>query len=202
MSEFVHKFVPGEEGDTRTLLLLHGTGGSESDLLDMGREVAPSANLLSPRGKVMEGDMTRFFRRFSEGVYDIEDLKFRAGELSGFVRESALTYGFDPADVYAFGYSNGANIAAAVLLLRPKTLAGAVLLRPTVPLTPDPPPDLSGAKVLISAGRGDRMVSEGQSESLAELLRACRAEVELIWQPTGHSLTRGDIEVARQWFTP
>src|SRR5262249_16993263 len=145
---FVHRFVPAPSaGSGTTLLLLHGTGGNENDLLELGQTLAPNAALLSPRGKVSERGMPRFFRRLAEGVFDIEDLKFRTQALADFVASAASAYGFDPGKVIAVGYSNGANIAVSMLLLRPATLAGAVLFRPMVPFVPAVPPDLSGKPV-------------------------------------------------------
>jgi phospholipase/carboxylesterase/glyoxalase family protein len=135
--EFVHRFIPARERERGlTLLLLHGTGGDETDLLPLGEALAPGAALLSPRGKVRENGMPRFFRRVSEGVFDLEDLRFRTHELADFVAEAAAAYGFDPTRVVAVGYSNGANIAASIVLLRPQTFAGAILFRPMVPLVP------------------------------------------------------------------
>src|SRR4026209_2924110 len=130
--DFIHDCVPGSS--SRTLLLLHGTGGNERDLIPLGRELDPNASLLSPRGKILENGMPRFFRRLAEGVFDLEDLKARTHELADFVLAAAREYGFDAGRVFAAGYSNGANIAASSLLLRPGMLAGAVLLRPMVPL--------------------------------------------------------------------
>src|ERR1700693_6385261 len=151
--DFIHKFVPGTSG--RTLILLHGTGGTESDLIDLGRGLDPEAALLSPRGKVLEDGMPRFFHRLAEGVFDTEDVKRRAQELADFVAAARKTYGI--ANPIALGFSNGANIAAAMLLLRPETLAGAVLLRPMAPLEPATPPDLKGVPVLMLSGGDDPM---------------------------------------------
>src|SRR5213594_4986343 len=151
--DFIHEFVPG--ASDRTLLLLHGTGGNERDLIPLGHELDPNAALLSPRGKVLENGMPRFFRRLAEGVFDLEDLKNRTNELADFVAAAAQHYGFAADKVVAVGYSNGANIAASMLLLRPKTLRGAVLFRAMVPLVPDTPPNLSAVRVWIGAGMND-----------------------------------------------
>ncbi len=148
--DFIHHFAPGTSG--RTLLLLHGTGGTEMDMVPLGERLDPAAALLSPRGKSPENGMPRFFRRLAEGVFDEQDLIFRTHELAGFVEGAARTYNFDPRRVVAVGYSNGANIAGALLLLRPGILAGAALLRPMVPLVPAELPKLDGVPVLISAG--------------------------------------------------
>lgn len=196
--EFLHRFLPGDHPRI-TLLLLHGTGGDENDLLPLGRMLAPGAAVLSPRGKVLENGMPRFFRRLSEGVFDLEDLKFRANELAAFISAAAGEYHFPPV-VYAAGFSNGANIAAAVLLLHPEVLAGAILLRPMVPLVPEKLPDLARKPVLIAAGRNDPIVRPGESQRLAELLSRADADVTLEWQPGGHSILQGDIDAAVRWM--
>src|SRR5690242_2434898 len=154
-TDVIHEFVPG--ASNRTLLLLHGTGGNERDLIPLGRELDPNAALLSPRGQVLENGMPRFFRRLAEGVFDIEDLKRRAADLAAFIVAAADEYGFDRSKVVALGYSNGANIASAVMLLHPGVLAGGVLLRAMVPLEPNPLPAIKGTRVCISNGEQDPM---------------------------------------------
>lgn len=196
---FVHRFVPGHTG-APTVLLLHGTGGDENDLLGLGRFLAPEASLLSPRGKVLEHGMPRFFRRLAEGVFDMEDLERRTHELADFVAAAAQEYGFDPDRVIAAGFSNGANIAASLLLLRPETLQAAVLFHPMVPLVPDPLPDLTGKLVFAGAGRADPLVPARQTEELAALLRSAGADVSLAWQPGGHSLGMEEAEAAAKWL--
>ncbi len=197
--DFAHRFVPAN-ASTLTLLLLHGTGGSEDDLLPLGKMLAPRAALLAPRGKVLEHGMPRFFRRLAEGVFDAEDLRRRTHELADFVRSAAEAYRFDPRHVIAAGYSNGANIAASLLLLRPETLAGAVLLRAVLPLEPEAAPRLDGVRVLIAAGRRDPYAPAERVEALAALLRECGAAVELRASEAGHELTQGEIEAARDWI--
>ncbi len=201
--DFGHRFVPGNDETTPTLLLLHGTGGNENDLIPLGGELLPGASLLSPRGKVLEHGLPRFFRRLAEGVFDEEDLKFRTGELAEFVEESAVKYGFDPANLMAVGFSNGANIAASLLLLRPELLSGAVLFRPMVPFEPDATarPDLSGKPVYIGAGEMDQIVPRGNTERLAELLENAGAEVTLNWQPGGHGLEMAEVRQAQNWLS-
>jgi predicted esterase len=203
MSElsFIHRFEPGEAEDGPALLLLHGTGGNENDLVEIGHAIAPGAALLSPRGPVLENGMPRFFRRFAEGVFDVQDIKRRAGELAEFIGEAANRYGFDASNVWALGYSNGANIAATLLLLHPDVLAGAVLLRAMVPLVPEKMPDLQGARVLLSEGTHDPIVPAENAEELAGLLRRAGAEVDLIWQPGGHNLTANDFAAAREFLS-
>jgi predicted esterase len=197
---FVHQFVPGSRADLPALLLLHGTGGNERDLLSLGAALAPGAPLLSPRGKVLENGMPRFFRRLAEGVFDLDDLRFRANELADFVEAATRAYGLTATPPVAVGFSNGANIAAAMLLLRPKSLSGALLFRPMVPLAPDPLPDLRGVRVAIVAGRTDPIVTPEQSTALADLLTRSGADVSIEWLPGGHVLTRADIEVGTRWF--
>ena len=199
--DFVHRFVPGSAGDgAPVLLLLHGTGGDESSLLDLGSAVYPGAPLLSPRGRVLEQGMPRFFRRLAEGVFDEEDLIHRTHELANFVGAAAGKYGFDPRRVVAFGYSNGANIAAGTLLLRPGTLAGAVLLRAMTPLTPAQKPDLAGVPVFLAAGRHDPLVAVENVESLAAMLREAGARETLHWSDAGHQLTSPEIADAHRWL--
>jgi len=207
---YVHRFEPGPAPDaaTRTaagadggtLLLLHGTGGNENDLLPVGRAIAPGAALLSPRGRVLENGMPRFFRRLAEGVFDHEDLVARTHELADFVAESAKRYGFDAKRVVAVGFSNGANIAGSMLLLRPESLAGAILLRAMVPFEPKSQPDLRGRRVLVAAGKADPIVKPENSERLAELLRGAGADVTLHWSPGGHTLDRADLAAAAAWW--
>jgi predicted esterase len=198
---FVHRFVPARAaGPQPTLLLLHGTGGDENDLLQVGSLIHPGAALLSPRGKVLENGMPRFFRRLAEGVFDEEDLVVRARELADFVLAMASAHELDAARVYAVGFSNGANMAAAVLLLQPRLLAGAVLLRPMVPLEPDPLPDLSGRPVLVAGGRSDAVVPPAETERLVELLRRAGAEVTVHWEEGGHWIGGHELEVARGWL--
>lgn len=197
--EFVHRWEP-REGSTSTLLLLHGTGGDENDLIPLGDLIDPSANLLSLRGQVLEHGMPRFFRRLAEGVFDLEDLTARTHQLADFVVASAARYAFDATGVTAVGFSNGANIAAAMMLLRPGTIRRAILLRAMVPLTPAAPPDLHGTSVLIAAGRHDPIIVPANSEALAAQLRAAGAEVSLRWEEAGHQLTRADVDAAREWL--
>ena len=198
---FVHVFKPAKSPGAPTLLLLHGTGGDENDMLPLGG-LSPGAALLSPRGKVLENGMPRFFRRLAEGVFDEDDLKVRAGELADFVTAAAAHYRFDPTRVIAMGFSNGANIASAVLLLRPGVLKGAILLRAMVPLVPEAPPNaaLSGTRVLISNGRIDPLVQPEETDRLARLLRQHGADVEVHWQPAGHQLMPSDFAVAKTWL--
>jgi len=196
--DFIHNFVPGHS--TRTLLLLHGTGGNETDLISFGRALDSEAALLSPRGKVLEHGMPRFFRRIAEGVFDQEDLVRRTHELADFIQQAALKYGFDPRQLTAVGYSNGANIACSLLLLRPGTLRAAALLRPMVPLIPEQPPDLSGVPVLISAGSQDPIIPAENTTGLATLLRGYGSDVTVQIENAGHNLTSNTIESTKRWL--
>jgi len=195
-----HRFVPGLPHESRTLLLLHGTGGDENDLIPLGQALLPGAALLSPRGQVLEHGMPRFFRRLSEGVFDEPDLRVRTAELAEFVTWAAASYRFDPQRVTAVGFSNGANIAASLLLLRPDVLAGAILFRAMVPLVPDTRPDLQGVHVLMGSGRADPLVPVSDVERLAAMLEEGGADVMVHWSPGGHQLTAGDLEAARAWL--
>ena len=195
---FIHEFIPGRS--ERTLLLLHGTGGNERDLLSLGKQLDPNASLLSPRGQVLENGMPRFFRRLAEGVFDLEDLKRHTHELAEFVAASAEHYEFDANHLIAVGYSNGANIAASLLLLRPPTLHGAILFRAMVPLIPTANPDLSSVRVWIGAGDKDPIIPTSESQRLAELLRKSGADVTIRFFDAGHNLTNKETEVARDWL--
>ncbi|GCF06763.1 alpha/beta hydrolase [Dictyobacter arantiisoli] len=204
-TDFVHRFIPAKSDDEAgkklpTLLLLHGTGGNEDDLLDLGRSLVPGAALLSPRGKVLENGMPRFFRRLAEGIFDLEDLQRRTDELADFVSAASEAYHFDPTQVVALGYSNGANIAASMLLLRPGILHGAILLRAMIQLVPDPLPELAGIPTLIHAGNMDPIIPVAQTEQLVHVLRQAGASVTERWMNVGHGLTREDLRSAKAWL--
>ena len=198
---FAHRFVPGPDPSAPILLLLHGTGGDEDDLIELGKLLLPEGGLLSPRGKVLENGAPRFFRRLAAGVFDEKDLIARTAELAAFVQAAADAYEFDPTRVIAVGFSNGANIAAAMLLLHPRALRGAVLFRAMVPLTPASPPNLSGVPVYLSAGRFDTMVPAANTEKLASMLQDAGAAVTLAWTPQGHNLVPDEVDAARRWLS-
>jgi phospholipase/carboxylesterase/glyoxalase family protein len=197
---FIHRFVPAARPGAPTLLLLHGTGGDEEDLLELGSALWSGAGYLSPRGKVLENGMPRFFRRLEPGVFDLQDLELRTRELADFVTAAAGIYGFDPGRVVAVGYSNGANIAANLVLTHPGVLAGAVLLHALLPQEPSEPPKLSGLPVFLSGGLADAMISPAQTERLATVLEEAGATVKLHWAPGGHSLSAGEMATARAWL--
>jgi predicted esterase len=199
--DFVHRFVPARvPAGARTLLLLHGTGGNENDLLDLGRAVDPDAALLSPRGKVLENGAPRFFRRLAEGVFDEADVVARAKELARFIKGAVSEYQIDSGNLVALGYSNGANIAAAMMLLGVAPFQRAILLRPMVPLSQVESPDLKDTQVLLAAGQLDPIAKPPTVKKLGELLRAAGAEVDLVVQPSGHELTADDVETAQKWL--
>lgn len=196
---FVHAYQPGTSG--WTLLLLHGTGGDEHDLVPLARQVAADAGLLSPRGKVLENGMPRYFRRLAVGQLDIPDLLARTDELAGFIAAAGREYGIDPDRTLALGLSNGANIAVSVLFRHPGLLRGAALLRPMLPYEPAQPPALAGTDVLIGAGEGDPYSSPDQVVRLAEILRAGGAEVTVHTEPrAGHALTQNDLVQTARWL--
>jgi phospholipase/carboxylesterase len=196
--DFIHEFVPGTS--SQTLLLLHGTGGNEHDLIPLGRELDPNAALLSPRGKVLENGMPRFFRRLAEGVFDMEDLKQRTNELADFVAAAVQHYQLAADRLVAVGYSNGANIAASMLLLRPERLHAAILFRAMVPLVPKNLPDLSCVRVWISAGNQDPIIPTSETQRLVELLRRAGADVTVRFANANHGLTNAEVRTARHWL--
>jgi len=196
--DFIHEFVPGTSG--RTLLLLHGTGGNEHDLIPFGKELDPSAALLSPRGKILENGMPRFFRRLAEGVFDLEDLRTRTHELADFVIAAAERYKIDISKIVAVGYSNGANIAASLLLRRPEILRAAILFRAMVPLIPDSMPDLSSVNIWIGAGDHDPIVPPSETQRLVDLLRRAGANVTIRFTNATHGLTDVEVRTAKRWL--
>jgi phospholipase/carboxylesterase len=212
---FIHHFIPpknapsyerAKQRATRrrtftTFLLLHGTGGNEQDLVPLAYELDKRAAILSPRGKVLEnGIAPRFFRRLAEGVFDLEDLKFRTNELADFIIDASKTYGFDLQHVIAVGYSNGANIAASMLLLRPEILSSAILFRAMVPLVPERLADLTNKHIFMSSGLYDPIVSRQEAENLFGLFKKAGANISLNWQKSGHELTMNEIQKAREWL--
>lgn len=198
---FAHRYLPGDDASGPTLLLLHGTGGNEEDLIPLGQELLPGAAILSPRGKVSEYGAARFFRRLAEGVFDHEDLLFRTHELAAFIGAAAEEYGFDRSEITAVGYSNGANVAASTMLLYPGLLRSAMLFRAMVPFEPEVKPDLAGMPVFMAAGRMDRMIPPDNTQRLAEILTEAGADVDLRWRNVGHPLTYEEVDEAREWIS-
>ncbi len=191
----LHRFEPGT---SPALLLLHGTGGDENDLIPLGRLLRPGAALLSPRGQVLENGQPRFFRRLAPGVFDQDDLIRRTHELADFVEDQSARRHLGK--VIAVGYSNGANIAAAMLLLRPDVLAGAILFRAMLPLEPPHPPQLDKTPVLLLAGRHDTMIPPDSTQRLAVLLEQAGADLTIDWRDTGHGLEQSEFSLARDWL--
>lgn len=194
---FIHRFVPGDTARP-PVLLLHGTGGDENDLIDLGRAVAPGSALVSPRGRVLEGGMPRFFRRLAEGVFDEEDVRVQTQALARFVDGARSEYRLKKP--VALGFSNGANIAAAMLMLRPEVLAGAALIRPMVPLSAPGTPDLGGVSLLMLSGAMDPLVSAANAARLADIFRAAGATVDHHVIAAGHNLSQADLVAARDFF--
>ena len=194
---FIHRFEPGTS-TAAPLLLLHGTGGDENDLLPLGKTLAPDRSLLSPRGKVLENGMPRFFRRLAEGVFDEQDVSKRAHELADFIVAAGETY--KQSKPIAVGFSNGANIAAAILLLRPEVLSGAILLRAMVPLKNPSQTELEQKRVLIISGASDPIIPASNASQLASMLRNAHADVQHETLPTGHNLTQNDVTLASTWL--
>ena len=195
---FIHQLIPGSSD--RTLLLLHGTGGDEHEFVPIGREIDPAAALLSPRGQVSENGHLRFFRRLAEGVFDLDDLKRRTDDLADFIEAAARHYGFDLSKLVAVGYSNGANIAASVLLQRPGILRTAIMLRAMVPFEPEKVPDLAGVRAWIAGGKQDDIIPPQDTQRLADLLSSAGAEVTTHFFDAGHSLTNFELVLAQRWL--
>lgn len=194
---FVHRFVPATAERT-PLLLLHGTGGDEHDLIPLGQRLAPGTALLSPRGKVLENGMPRFFRRIAEGVFDLEDLRMRTDELARFVDAARAAYGLGKP--VALGFSNGANIAASLLLAHPGILSGAILMRAMLPYRPQTIPRLSGFPVLVLSGNADPLIPADQRDRLAAILRSAGADLRYEVLDAGHGLTQPDLAIAAEWL--
>jgi phospholipase/carboxylesterase len=197
-NSFIHRFEPATSAGSPPLLLLHGTGGDENDLPGLGKMISPGSALLSPRGRVLEHGMPRFFRRLAEGVFDEDDVRRRALELADFVADARQRYGL--AAPVAVGFSNGANIAAALLLLKPDVLAGAILLRAMVPLSSPPKARLDGKPILLLSGQADPIVPATNSAKLAALLSEAGARVDHNVLPAGHQLSQADVTLARDWI--
>ncbi|SRR5579884_1412471 len=197
---FTHRFIPPPTAGALTLLLLHGTGGDENDLLQVGRALDDQAALLSPRGKVSEQGANRWFRRLAEGVFDTDDLLARTDQLATFITDAVEHYRLDASRLVAVGFSNGANIAATLLFRHPHLLRGAVLFAPMVTLDDPPRADLSGVGVFLAAGRADRIAPAEQAERLAEQFIECGASVELRWHPGGHRIDPHILAQAAAWL--
>ena len=197
---FTHRFIPGEDPNGETIIALHGTGGDENSLVGIAQAVAPGASIISPRGNVLENGAPRFFKRLAEGVFDPKEVHARGEELARFIRAAIINYNLNANRVFALGYSNGANAASTVMLIDPHVLEGAILLRPMVVYEPPAAPDLSGASVLISAGRMDPIVPVESVERLRDIFQRSRATVTLNWQLVGHNLVPSEMGEAAKWL--
>jgi len=195
-----HIFQQGSDTNAPVLLLLHGTGGNERDLLPLAQIISPSSSVLSVRGNVLENGMPRFFRRLAEGVFDEEDLIFRTKELNDFLDQAAAEHQFDRSNIVAVGYSNGANIAGSLLFHYKDALRGAILHHPMVPRRGIELPQLSGIPVFIGAGKNDPISPAQETEELNQLLSAAGASVELHWEHFGHQLSPSEVDAAAKWF--
>ncbi|GAC1484393.1 MAG: alpha/beta hydrolase [Gemmatimonadaceae bacterium] len=198
---FIHRFVPAEDSASgETLIVLHGTGGDENDLIGIGQAIAPGAAILSPRGNVLENGAPRFFQRLAEGVFDPKEVRSRAQDLARFIRAAVVTYRLDPTRVFGLGYSNGANVASTVMLIEPGLLQDAIFFRPMLVYEPIEKSDLSGFAVFISAGRMDPIVSAASVQKLANLFESAHAEVTIKWQLAGHNLVPNEVREAAEWL--
>jgi phospholipase/carboxylesterase len=195
-----HIYEQGTNPSAPVLVLLHGTGGTERDLLPLAQQISSESAVLSIRGNVLENGMPRYFRRLAEGVFDVEDLLIRTKELNDFLDQSANDYGFDRRNVVAIGYSNGANIAGSLLFHYKDSLKAAILHHPMVPLRGVDLPDLSGVPVFISAGENDPICLPQETEDLAKLLKNAGASVTVYWEKFGHRLAASEVVAAAAWF--
>ncbi|GAA4711801.1 alpha/beta hydrolase [Brevibacillus fulvus] len=196
----IHLFSQGEDRSAPTLVLFHGTGGTERDLLPLARIVSPASSVLSIRGNVLENGMPRYFRRLAEGIFDEEDLVLRTAELYQFLEDAARQYGVARDNFVAIGYSNGANIAASLLFHYGQSLKGAILHHPMVPRRGIKLPGLMDTAVFIGAGANDPICSREETEELASLLRDAGADVSIHWERSGHQLTKTEVDAATAWF--
>ncbi len=195
-----HIFRRGTEDRAPVLLLLHGTGGTEQDLLPLADMISPGSSVLSVRGNVLENGMPRFFRRLAEGVFDVEDLIARTKELHQFLDTAAQEYQFERDNIIAVGYSNGANIAGSLLFHYANSLKGAILHHPMVPIRDKQLPILQGTPVFISAGENDPICPPQETNDLQALLTDAGAQVAVYWERNGHRLTQTEVEAAAIWL--
>jgi predicted esterase len=201
IDSYRHQFIPSAvPSPAPCLLLLHRTGGTENDLLPLGQTLDATQALLSPCGKVDENGTWRFFRRIAPGVFDLEDMRMRANELADWVNSASRIYGLDRGRITAVGVAHGANIASAMMLLRPEILSRAILFRPKIPVVPKALPDLSLVRVFLAGGKRDPIVARDQVEGLAELLRKADAHVHVHWTDAGHEIEDSEIQAARDWL--
>lgn len=196
----IHVFHKGKDVTKPTLVLFHGTGGNEQDLLPLAGMLSPDSSVLGIRGNVLENGMPRFFRRLAEGVFDEADLIFRTHEIKQFLDEAAVQYGFDAGNLVAVGYSNGANIAGSLLFHYKDIFRSAVLLHPMVPLRNAQLPSLEDVSIFIGAGTNDPLIASSETEDLEKILEQAGADVTTHWGNHGHRLSAAEAEAARDWL--
>lgn len=201
LANYTYAYVPGAASSKRVLVMLHGTGGNEDDLLGIGALLDANAHLLSPRGNVLENGMPRFFRRFGEGKFDTEDVIRRSQELADFLHEAIARYNLEGLEIVVVGYSNGANIASAVLALHPGIIDKAILLRPMLTLVPEKITPSPSTAVLILSGTSDPIVQRESVTELAEQLTRSAVKVTHIWEEAGHQLTQQDVNHMKEWLS-
>lgn len=200
VNDFEHLFKAGKN-EFGTLLMLHGTGGNEHDMVNLAEMIAPEYGILSPQGKVQEFGMQRYFRRFREGDIDILDYIHRTHELANWLNECLTHYEIDRELLTAVGYSNGANMAAGLLLMRPEVISNAILYHPMYIYTPEELPNLSGKRVYIGAGQLDDIAEPDSTAKLSTLLKGCRADITLRWFESGHELSTKEIADSKDWLS-
>lgn len=198
--DFIHIFIKGNNNSNNCLLLLHGTGGNENDLVPIAKIIDENAAILSPRGRVLENGMPRYFRRIAPGIFDLKDLEFRTKELYNFILKAKTHYGMENHKIITIGYSNGANMALSLLFSYPGLLSGAILFRPMMPYKPKEELNLNGKKILVLAGLYDELIDSKITKELVSILQSKRANVELNWIKSGHALTYEEVEVAKKWY--
>ena len=194
---FIYRWELAEIKTNKAILLLHGTGGTEHDLIDLGRLIGPRYNLLAPKGKVSEDGKARFFRRKAIGIFDVEDLKHMAIQLTDFIRKAKMAFGLE--EIIAVGYSNGANMATGIIFQEPDLLAGAILLRPMVPYEPEPM-DLSSMKILMISGMLDNTMNNEEPERLEQIFKINKAQATIKHLSVSHGLTTDDIRISKEWI--
>ena len=195
---FTHRLRNPEDPDGSVILLLHGTGGSEADLMPLAARLNPRAILMGVRGRATEEGVARFFRRFAPDVFDQDDIHNEASAFDAFLPEALRGYALDAENLTVFGYSNGANFAAAIMALHPGIIRRAILVRAIPVLNNLPMVDLAGTEVLLLAGSDDPRVS--RTRELAMWLTRCRADCDLCLVSAGHDIVAQDLEVARDWL--
>ena len=197
MAQYQFRSAPGAEAASPVIFLFHGTGGDENQFFDLAGQLMPGARRVAPRGDVSEHGALRYFRRTGEGVYDMDDLALRTAAMQAFVREQIGEA--RPSQVVGLGYSNGANILAAMQFAAPDLFDATVLMHPLIPFTPEPA-DFAGRRVLITAGRRDPIAPAGATQALADYFSANAASVELVWHEGGHDLLNEELAAVQKFL--